>query len=298
MADLIDTSEFTGSERTAVPVEYNTRDLIIYALGIGSSDPRYIYEKDGNFAAFPTYPIVLIYKGQSFDVLPFPSPAMTAIPVPQLPGVQVFLDAEKLIEKVAELPKQGAKLHLIGGVVGVHNKGKGALIERLFELIDDTGKTYYKIVDGSFWVGATGFKDSGKSYSKTVRPSTGAPTYSVEVKTGDCIASLYRLSGDYNPLHVDLEAAKLAGFEQPILHGNCTLGHATRVLLDTVADGDQSRFRSVQLRYASPVVAGQTLIVEIWKESPMEFVFQVKVKETGKICVSNGLLKITTEAKL
>ena len=37
------------------------------------------------------------------------------------------------------------------------------------------------------------------------------------------IASVYRLSGDYNPLHVDPGYAKMAGYEHPIVHGKCNL---------------------------------------------------------------------------
>lgn len=124
--EVMDTSKFTGGEKIAIDVEYTSRDLIIYALGIGSKDPRYTYEKTADFAAFPTYPIVLTFKGTSYDTLPFPPPAMGAYgPLPMLPGFTgIGLDAEKVIEKVAELPKEGAKLKLVGKLAGVHAKGK------------------------------------------------------------------------------------------------------------------------------------------------------------------------------
>ena len=42
---------------------------------------------------------------------------------------------------------------------------------------------------------------------------------------------IYRLSGDYNPLHIDPGIAKLYGFPMPIAHGLCTLGLALHNIL-------------------------------------------------------------------
>uniref|UniRef100_A0A7S1ASN2 MaoC-like domain-containing protein n=1 Tax=Noctiluca scintillans TaxID=2966 RepID=A0A7S1ASN2_NOCSC len=298
MSELMDTTAFTSGPPVSVPVEYNTRDLILYSLGIGSKDSRFTFELDDNFAAFPTYPIVLTFKGNSFDVLSFPSPAMMAVGNAPLKGVRVGLDAEKTIEKVAEIPKDGAKLTLKGRVVGVHKKGSGALVEKEFELVDEAGKVYYRIVDGSFMVGAKGFADSGKTYSETIKTPPGPATITVEEVTNPDICRLYRLSGDYNPLHVDPNFATMAGFPSPIIHGQCNMGHATRIVLDACAGGDQKRFKRVQMRFAAPMLPGQTLVTEMWKVSPTEVIFQSTVKETGKVCLSNARMTLHPEAKL
>jgi len=298
MADLVDTSEYTSAPAVSVPVEYNRRDLILYSLGIGSNDPRFVYENNPGFAAFPTYPISLTFKGDSFDVLSFPPKVMSEFPQAALPGVRGFLDAEKYIEKIAELPKDGAKLNLVGRTAGVHKKGKNGLVEQEFTIVDDDGKEYYRMISGAMMVGASGFKDSGKSHSKDAKPPQSAPTSTFENSTGEHQANLFRLSGDYNPLHVDPQSAKMFGFDKPILHGLCSLGIVSRGLLDNLAVGDQKRFKSLQLRFASPVMPGQTLSTEVWAESPTEFIFQTKVKETGKVCVSNGRFVLNPEAKL
>merc|ERR1719240_2420176 len=108
---------------------------------------------------------------------------MMDFPQPPLKGVRVGLDAEKLIERVNELPKDGAKLNLVGRTVGVHKKGSGALVEQEFKLVDDSGKVYYRLVSGAFLVGAKDFQDSGKTCSTAATPPKAPPTHTIEEKT-------------------------------------------------------------------------------------------------------------------
>ena len=60
-------------------------------------------------------------------------------------------------------------------------------------------------------------------------------------------AQVYRLSGDYNPLHVDSEFAAGAGFKEPILHGLCSLGVSCRAVLDAYCGGSAERFRAIKV---------------------------------------------------
>lgn len=296
--ELVETASATSAPAVSAPVEYNARDLLLYAVGIGSHDPRYVYENHPDFAAFPTYPIVLTFKGTSFDTLPFPPQFMMQFPQPSLPNVRNILDAEKYIEKINDLPTEGAKMSLKGRTVGVHQKGKNGLVEQEFMLVDDAGKEYYRIVSGAMMVGAKGFKDSGVSYSKEAKPPASPPAHSIEQTTDEHQTHIYRLSGDYNPLHIDQDSAQMFGFEKPIIHGQCTMGIVARGLLDTLAGGVSKRFKTIALRFASPVLPGQTLVTEVWPEAPCKFIFQTKVKETGKVCVSNGRFELTPESKL
>jgi peroxisomal enoyl-CoA hydratase 2 len=78
-------------------------------------------------------------------------------------------------------------------------------------------------------------------------------------------ALLYRLSGDYNPLHSDPSYAKAAGFPRPILHGLCTFGYATRAIIQLCCGGDPTLIQSVQGRFLLHVFPGETLVTEIWQ---------------------------------
>ena len=64
-------------------------------------------------------------------------------------------------------------------------------------------------------------------------------------------------SGDYNPIHIDPEVGKLAGFNGVILQGLCTLGWAVEAV--AVFVGDPGRVRRVKVRFSRPVLPEDTV---------------------------------------
>jgi len=56
---------------------------------------------------------------------------------------------------------------------------------------------------------------------------------------------LYRLSGDYNPLHIDSSMAAMGGFEKPILHGLCTYGISSKLICQGLLDNDPAKMKSI-----------------------------------------------------
>uniref|UniRef100_A0A6B2LCQ6 MaoC-like domain-containing protein n=1 Tax=Arcella intermedia TaxID=1963864 RepID=A0A6B2LCQ6_9EUKA len=274
--------------------------MILYAIGIGCDELKYVYENDDNFAPFPTYPIVLGFKGKSSDVQNFPSEAMVeTTEVPALPGTKVLLDGERYLEVVNPLPTEG-EFTLKNTVIGISKRGQGALVESE-TTISDKDKTYVKIVSGAFFVGAKDFEPekAGKSYSENVNVPQRSPDVVEEVKTLPNQAQIYRLSGDYNPLHVDPNFARMSNFKQPILHGLCTFGHAAHSVIKNFAGNDPALFKSIKARFSKPVNPGETLVISMWKEGN-KVIFEVKVKETNAVVVNNAyvLLNGAPAAKL
>ena len=113
------------------------------------------------------------------------------------------------------------------------------------------------------------------------------------------------MSGDWNPLHADPGFAKAFGFEKPILHGLCTFGYAARHVVQTYAPkGDARFFKSIKVRFADPVLPGETIITEMWKESDTNFpgretsnriLFRVKSKDRDKVVISNAAVELYSE---
>ena len=277
-----------------VPCAYTTRDLLLYSLGIGCSSLCHVHEDAGDFAAFPTYPVVLGFKGDAADVVSFPSPAMLAsAPMPAVPGTRTVLDAERYVEMVRPLPPEGASdLVLRSRVVGAHQKLKGVVIQTESELRDAGGELLYRMQAAAFAVGARGLKSAGVVHSQPAAPPDRAPDATVSEVVPVSQALVYRLSGDYNALHIDPDMAMAAGFERPILHGLCSLGYATRHVLDACADGDPARFKAVRARFSSPVLPGDTLVTRMWKVGRGRIAFVTVVERTGKPAITNAYVDL------
>ena len=135
-----------------------------------------------------------------------------------------------------------------------------------------------------------GVSEKASSNKPDVIP-TCDPDQVCELPTLPQQALIYRLSGDFNPLHASPSVAKNAGFKAPILHGLCTFGVMTHALVKTCCDYDPSRFVRMRLRFSAPVYPGETIRTEIWQDGN-EIAFRCKSVEQNKIVINNGYLLI------
>jgi 3-hydroxyacyl-CoA dehydrogenase/3a,7a,12a-trihydroxy-5b-cholest-24-enoyl-CoA hydratase len=191
----------------------------------------------------------------------------------------------------------------------VHKKGSGALMETNSELVDEKGNVYYKFQSAGFVIGAYGFTDAGITNAESIKAPKGkAPDAEIELETSPEQAHLYRLSADYNPLHIDPDApdVKGGGFPAPILMGLCTLGHSARAVLLAFGGNDDKRFHAIKVRFTAPVIPGDTLVTKMWKmtreqtkgmkqplpEGATRVVFTTEVKSSKKIVIGNAYMDV------
>nr|MBP8310062.1 hypothetical protein [Burkholderiaceae bacterium] len=196
-----------------VSIRYDQRDVLLYAVGIGVGDLRFVYEKHPDFAVFPTFPIRWGSAGVPID------PAL----VPPSPG-PLNIDAERLIEQLHPLPLAGS-VSVRSRLIGVHPRGKGnGFVETESTVTDADGRLCVRMVSGSYRRGVERlgdiepFEGAGQTHSVRIDTPDRAPDLDLSARIADNQAHLYRLSGDYNPLHIDPQAAQFGGFDRPILH--------------------------------------------------------------------------------
>jgi len=152
-------------------------------------------------------------------------------------------------------------------ITAVEDKGadKGAVMHVAKRLFDaDTGDLLATVASVYVLRGDGGHGGFGASLASPPPIPEGHPDAIIDVETLPQSALIYRLSGDLNPIHADPVAAREAGFPGPILHGLCSMGLATRGLVEAVGESDPAALRSVSLRFSKPVFPGETIRVEIF----------------------------------
>ena len=89
----------------------------------------------------------------------------------------------------------------------------------------------------------------------------------------DDVAAFIRLSGDANPIHLDPEAARAAGFDDVVVHG-MLVGSLLSRLLGMRLPGPGTILLGQELRYRRPVHPGMPLqahveVVDIRADKPI-----------------------------
>ena len=285
----IDVEKVLGTEFEPAPCEWAEKDVILYALGLGVGvgqspvDPevlKYTYEND--LRAIPTFGVIPTFTsmGGLFEI-----PGFDVNPM-------MILHGEQYLEILAEEIPVRAKAATKSRVSHIYDKGKGALVVIEAVTESEDGKPLFKNEFSIFVRGEGGFGgESGPPAGN--EPPDRAPDATVEYPTLPHQAIIYRLSGDYNPLHIDPQMAAMAGFDRPILHGLCTFGNVGRAVIDAMCDRDPARFRSIKVRFASPVYPGETIVTDIWKESDTELIVRGRLKERDVEVVKNARVTIS-----
>jgi acyl dehydratase len=265
---------------------YEPKDCMLYALGVGlGHDPlnedelAFVYEK--NLNVLPTMATVLGHTG-----------SLARNPDAGINWLMV-VNGEQGFTLHRPLATHGV---LVGRtrIVEVIDKGagKGALLLTERKITDKaTGELVATVTQTIFCRGDGGF---GGPPGQTPPPHpipTRAPDAVCDFGTRPEMALIYRLSGDYNPLHAEPAFAKAAGYDRPILHGLGTFGVSGHALLKTVCGYDPARLVSFAGRFSAPVTPGETIRTEMWRDGPIVS-FRARVLERDVIAINHGRAEV------
>jgi len=273
--------EAVGSEGDPFESSWNSKDALLYAVGIGAgvNDLSFTTEntKGVNQQVFPTFPVVVGWgMGSAMRNIGSFNPAM-------------LVHGQQAVTLHKPVPVVG-KVKGTSRITGIYDKGKGAVIASQTIIVDAADdSTMFTLNSSVFIRGEGGWGgDRGPGGEKNVPPSRNAD-HVVKYTTSLHQALVYRLSGDRNPLHSDPSFAAMGGFDRPILHGLCSYGFTGRGLLSSLCGDDASRFTHIEGRFASPVIPGEELTISVWETSPGEAVFTTAVGP--RVVIDQGLCR-------
>jgi len=261
---------------------YEAKDCMLYALGVGlGHDPMnedelpFVYEK--NLKVLPTMATVLGYPG-----------SLAHNPHTGINWLMV-VNGEQGFTLHRPLAGQG----MVTGrtrIVEVIDKGagKGALVLAERTIADEaSGERLATVTQTIFCRGDGGFGGPPRQAPPPHPIPERAPDAVCDLGTRPEMALIYRLSGDYNPLHAEPAVAKAAGFPRPILHGLGTFGVSGHALLKTMCGYDPARLTSFSCRFSAPVFPGETVRTEMWRDGTVVS-FRARVVGRDVVAINNG----------
>lgn len=268
--------------RASTPHAFTRKDVMLYALGLGlgaqDADLPFVYEQD--LKVLPTFGGVLGYPG--FWIKDHPKLGA---------DWRKVLNGEQALRLHKPLPAEGAVVGEMR-VADVVDKGEGkdCMVYTVREVRDHAGELLCEVLNTVVLRGHGGFGGpvARAGAAALAKPPEHAADQVVDFDILPQAALIYRLSGDYNPLHADPEVARGVGFPRAILHGAATWGIAGHVVLRALCGGAAERVRGFGARFTSPVFPGETLRTEIWALEPGRAAFRCSVPAREKNVLDAG----------
>lgn len=290
---MIDPRRLLAEPLPVIEQRIGWRDCILYALGLGVGlDPMdeadLAFVDETRLQVQPTMANVMGYPGFWMREPRF-----------GLDWVKT-VHGEHALRIHRPLPAE-AKVRGTSRIVGLVDKGadKGALIYVEREIVEvDRGELLATVRQTVFCRGDGGFGGAGAHplpveatgpQAVPERPADDAIT----LPTSPQSALVYRLSGDYNPLHSDPATARAAGFPRPILHGLATFGVVGHGLVKRLCGGRPEGLQAMGGRFSSPVYPGEAVQLDLWHTGPGRAAFRASVPARGVVVMNNGFVEFT-----
>lgn len=275
---------------------YTVRDTMLYALGLGlGADPldagQLAFTYEDGLKALPTMAVVLASPGfwlkdprTGVDWTRVLHGEQGLVVHKPLPIAATVVGRSRIVEIIDKGTGKGAVMY---SQREIREQASG-------ELLAEVTSTTMLRGNGGFGGPTVAHMDAQKvSMSKSRAVPERAADLAIDTTTLPQAALIYRLSGDYNPLHADPAVARSAGFARPILHGLCTYGIAGAAVLRLVCNNDPAKLLRQNVRFSAPVYPGDTIRTEVWRTSETDFAFRARAVERDIVVLDNGFAAVS-----
>ena len=269
--------ESLGCETPPIEYEYTWRDTVMYALGVGASVEQeldFLYEGRGP-KVLPTFGTIPTFA--AFDAL-----------VDRIGGDRRGMLHHSQEMRLFKPLRPNARLSVLGRVSALYDLKRVAMSVLSIDAYDEGDELIIRGEVTLLLRNDGGFGGKRPPKTERVKAPERRPDFEVREQVAPTQALLYRLSGDYNPLHADPEFAARAGFERPVLHGLCTYGYAGRAVLHHACAGDPGRLATLRSQFSNPVYPGETMVIRGWNEMERVILSVTTEERPEEPCLSNA----------
>jgi len=276
--------ELIGRSYASSTYEVTEKAMIRYALATNETNPRLLGPGSiGDPIAAPVFPVV--YHAKALG-MPIGDPELNIDFKRALHGEQDMTFHRPL--------RAGDLISTTPSIEDIRDKGTGETIAIRLRSEDQTGE---RVEETLFTLFVRGMPKA-RSKEKPPRDKISLPT----AHSAESLATIAQeidadqtfrysdASGDKVRIHLDPEAAKRAGFPGIIGHGLCTLAFVSRAVIDGVGGSTPERLRRLAVRFALPVIPGETITTRIWPAAGGangEYAFETR-DPRGRLVISDG----------
>jgi acyl dehydratase len=295
---LMTFNDYIGRSVGPQKIEYNWRDVALYALAVGAHGDDLIYTYERNMKCLP-----------SFGVVPYWN-AVNNYPQRPIPYAASILIREALARERGVTPDDVGGLHMgheivvyrpidpIKGslifedkITGIYDRGnKGIVVQTNAPVYDEAGNLLCENISNTAWFEGGNF--GGKEPPKTdVTIPERAPDCVVNDFMSETQNILYRLTGDTNHIHINPEIACAAGFPRTFMQGLCSYGFACRMAIQAVIPGEPERMSRMAAQMRNVCYPGAEIALHVWKAGAGKVLFQLINAADQKPVLDKGVFE-------
>jgi acyl dehydratase len=273
-----------GRSYPASTYEVKEEVMIKYALATNETNPRLLeIGADGGLIAAPVFPVV--YHARVLGK-PIGDPELNIDFKRALHGEQDMIFHRPV--------RAGDIISTTPSIEDIRDKGTGETIAVRLRSENQSGELVEETLFTLFVRGRPKTEPRGSSSREDTPASdahAGEPLATVAQQLdADQTFRYSDASGDNVKIHLDPEVAKKAGFPGIIGHGLCTLAFTSRAVIEAVGGRAPERLRRLAVRFALPVIPGETITTRIWPaigRADGEYTFETR-DPRGRLVISDG----------
>jgi acyl dehydratase len=276
--------DLVGKEYAPTTTEATLEAMQNYARAYNDDNPAFFNNKGANgIVAPPMYAVVMIW-----------SSIMGVVGDPDLKvDVVRLLHGEQDMEFILPI-RPGDMITAAAKIASIETKASGETLVIEINAKNQAGEKVNLTLFNAFIRGG----GKGGSDAKVAEPERGEPIVTLAQQIDKDQTYRYKeASGDFNPIHVDENFAKMAGLPGIIVHGLCTMAFISKVLIDKMCGGDPLRLKRLRVRFTRPVLPGQVITTKLWSDGERDH-RKVLALETfnpeGRAVIRGGLAEVAT----